>query len=50
MQNLIKRVYTDWLPTSLYEKIDGFELELYYGEEDNIFVKHGLEYHKKIFY
>jgi AraC family transcriptional regulator len=28
-QNLIKRVYTDWLPTAAYKKIDGYELELY---------------------
>ena len=35
MQNLIGRVYTDWLPTANYEKADGFELELYYGNDDN---------------
>lgn len=29
VQNLIKRVYTDWLPTAAYKKIDGYELELY---------------------
>ena len=28
-QDLIKRVYTDWLPTAPYQKIDGYELELY---------------------
>jgi AraC family transcriptional regulator len=33
IQNLIKRVYTDWLPTASYEKIDGCELEMYYGDE-----------------
>ncbi|WP_220084759.1 GyrI-like domain-containing protein [Paenibacillus dendritiformis] len=31
IQSLIKRVYTEWLPTADYEKIDGYELELYYG-------------------
>lgn len=30
IQNLVKRVYTEWLPTANYEKIDGYELELYY--------------------
>ena len=30
VQNLIKRVYTDWLPTAVYKKIDGYELELYF--------------------
>ena len=29
VQSLIKRVYTDWLPTAAYKKIDGYELELY---------------------
>ena len=29
VQNLIKRVYTDWLPTAAYKKVDGYELELY---------------------
>jgi AraC family transcriptional regulator len=31
LQNLIKRVYTDWLPTAAYRKLDGFELELYFS-------------------
>ena len=29
-QNHIKRVYTDWLPTAAYRKVDGYELELYF--------------------
>ena len=29
VQSLIKRVYTEWLPTAAYKKIDGYELELY---------------------
>jgi AraC family transcriptional regulator len=29
-QDLSKRVYTEWLPTASYEKIDGHELEMYY--------------------
>lgn len=35
MQNLVKRVYTEWLPTSDYEKIDGYEFEMYYNKENN---------------
>lgn len=31
LQGLIKRIYTEWLPTADYEKADGYELELYYG-------------------
>ncbi len=34
LQGLIKRVYTDWLPTAAFEKVDGHELELYYGNGD----------------
>jgi len=30
VQGLIRRVYTDWLPTAAYKKIDGYELELYF--------------------
>ena len=30
VQSLTKRVYTDWLPTAAYKKIDGYELELYF--------------------
>jgi AraC family transcriptional regulator len=30
LQNVIKRVYTEWLPTADYEKVDGYELEMYY--------------------
>lgn len=32
IQDLIKRVYTDWLPSSKYEKVGGYELELYYND------------------
>jgi AraC family transcriptional regulator len=31
IQDLIKRVYTEWLPTAGYEKVNGYELELYYS-------------------
>ncbi|WP_025679353.1 AraC family transcriptional regulator [Paenibacillus massiliensis] len=31
IQDLIKRVYTEWLPTADYEKIDGCDMELYYN-------------------
>ena len=34
LQSLIKRVYTDWLPTANYEKVDGYELELYFRTDD----------------
>lgn len=30
LQNVIKRVYTEWLPTADYEKVDGYDLEMYY--------------------
>ena len=30
VQNLIKRVYTEWLPTAAYEKIHGYEHQLYF--------------------
>lgn len=36
MQDLIKRVYTDWLPTACYNKVDGHELELYFGTDDDL--------------
>lgn len=36
LQSLIKRVYTDWLPTASYKKIDGYELELYYDTDDGM--------------
>ena len=34
IQKLIRRVYTDWLPTSSYRKIDGYEMEIYYQDEN----------------
>jgi len=33
-QDLNKRVHTEWLPTSTYKKLEGYDLELYY-EKDN---------------
>ena len=40
VQNLIKRVYTDWLPTAAYVKVDGYELELYFvSDNDNYYVE-----------
>lgn len=30
IQDVIKRIYTDWLPSASYEKVNGYELELYY--------------------
>lgn len=35
LQDLIKRVYTEWLPTASYEKIDGHELEMYYENPES---------------
>lgn len=32
IQTLIGRVYTDWLPTANFEKLDGFEFEMYYAD------------------
>lgn len=37
LQSLIKRVYTEWLPTANYKKLDGYEMELYYQTEDGMF-------------
>ena len=40
VQSLIKRIYTDWLPTAAYKKIDGYELELYLvSEMDEYYVE-----------
>ncbi len=36
-QSLIRRIYTDWLPTANYDKVDSFELELYYDTTDGRF-------------
>ena len=36
IQDLNKRVYTEWLPTANYEKVDGYELELYYDTDDGM--------------
>ncbi|MGG7165347.1 AraC family transcriptional regulator [Clostridium ihumii] len=32
IQDLIARVYTDWLPTSNYELVEGYEFEMYYSD------------------
>lgn len=37
VQTLNRRVYTDWLPTSNYKKIDGYELEVYYSDNNNMY-------------
>lgn len=34
IQSLIKRVYTEWLPTANYRKVDGYEFEMYYNKEN----------------
>ena len=36
IQSLTKRVYTDWLPTASYQKVDGYELELYFNTDDGM--------------
>ena len=39
-QDLSRRVYTDWLPTAPFEKVDGYELELYHSSGlDNSYVE-----------
>ena len=30
IRKLVKRVYTEWLPTAYYEIVEGFEFEMYY--------------------
>lgn len=37
LQGLVKRVYTEWLPTANYQKLDGYEMELYYQTDDGMF-------------
>lgn len=34
IQELNRRVYTQWLPSSNYEKLDGYELEKYYHDKE----------------
>ncbi len=34
VQALNRRVYTEWLPNAPYEQMEGFDMELYYGEGD----------------
>lgn len=34
-QDLNSRIYTEWLPTSNYEIVEGYEIEMYYFTEDN---------------
>lgn len=35
MQNLWKRIYTEWFPTAEYEQVDGPTFEMYYGLANN---------------
>lgn len=35
MQNLWKRIYTEWFPTSEYEQVEGPTFEMYYGLANN---------------
>ena len=37
IQNLIKRVYSEWLPTAGYRKVEQFEMELTYKEGDKFY-------------
>ena len=37
VQSLIKRVYTDWLPTAAYNHLDGYGLEMYLDAGDGMF-------------
>lgn len=34
VQSLIRRIYTEWLPNAPYEQVEGFDMELYFGEND----------------
>ena len=34
VQALNRRIYTEWLPNAPYEQVEGFDMELYYGEND----------------
>lgn len=36
---LEKRFYSEWLPTSNYEKIDGAEFEIYGGTEESGYIE-----------
>ncbi len=36
-QELIARVYTEWLPTANYEMIDGYDFEMYYTDKEGRF-------------
>lgn len=38
VQGLIKRVYTEWLPTASYEKLDGWDIEWYHSDGQGNFV------------
>lgn len=34
VQDLTRRIYTEWLPGAGFEKVDGYDMELYYRDED----------------
>lgn len=34
IKELVSRIYTEWLPTSRYELIEGYEFEMYYTTEE----------------
>lgn len=40
VQGLFRRIYSEWLPNAPYEKVEGYEMELYYGAGD--------QYHEEI--
>lgn len=35
-QSLSRRIYSEWLPTASYKKIDGYEFEIYCGRENGM--------------
>lgn len=37
IQNLIKRIYSEWLPTAGYQRVEQFELELTYKDGDKYY-------------
>ena len=37
VQELNRRIYTDWLPTANFDKLDGYEFEMYYQAFDKYY-------------
>ena len=39
VQDMNRRVYTEWLPNAAYEHLEGYDMELYYGDEDQTWIE-----------